>query len=107
MDCDPISTTGVIANYWSLFRRTDGALVITLTANKNNWSKGLLISADGNILTFNRSVIAGIGTNNGATNGTINYSAGNPILQGVNRVGTEGGFYSNGANAFWSPCITI
>ncbi|KAA6386860.1 MAG: hypothetical protein EZS28_017611 [Streblomastix strix] len=38
---------------------------------------------------------------NGATNGSVNYQAGNPILWGVSSVGTQGGFYSNGNNVFW------
>ncbi|KAA6381608.1 MAG: hypothetical protein EZS28_022865, partial [Streblomastix strix] len=38
---------------------------------------------------------------NGATNGSVNYSAGNPILWGVISVGAEGGFYSDGANVYW------
>ncbi|KAA6385165.1 MAG: hypothetical protein EZS28_019310 [Streblomastix strix] len=64
-------------------------------------NRGLQISADGHSLSFNGSVIAGTGATNRATNGSVNYSAGNPILWGVNCVGTEGGFYSNGTNVFW------
>ncbi|KAA6378765.1 MAG: hypothetical protein EZS28_025706, partial [Streblomastix strix] len=56
---------------------------------------------DGNTLTFNGSVIAGAGATNGAANGSVNYSAGNPILWGVNSVGTEGGFYSDGPKIYW------
>ncbi|KAA6403874.1 MAG: hypothetical protein EZS28_000598 [Streblomastix strix] len=65
-------------------KRSDGAQVITLTANQNIWSKRLLMSADGNTLTFNGSVIAGTGVTNG-----------------LNSVGTEGGFYSDGAKIYW------
>ncbi|KAA6384456.1 MAG: hypothetical protein EZS28_020016, partial [Streblomastix strix] len=69
--------------------------------NFGNDDRGLRISADGNTLSFNGSVIAGTGTTNGATNGSVNYSAGNPILWGVNYVGTEGGFYSDGTKVYW------
>ncbi|KAA6368472.1 MAG: hypothetical protein EZS28_036001 [Streblomastix strix] len=64
--------------------------------------KGLLISADGKTLTFNGSVIAGTGATNGATNGTVQNSAGNPILWNVNSVGTQSEFYRNGAKVYWS-----
>ncbi|KAA6375290.1 MAG: hypothetical protein EZS28_029183, partial [Streblomastix strix] len=59
--------------------------------------RGLCISADGNTLTFNGQVIA----RTGAANGSVNYSQGNPIVWGVNSLGTDGGFYSNGTNIFW------
>ncbi|KAA6368241.1 MAG: hypothetical protein EZS28_036232, partial [Streblomastix strix] len=64
-------------------------------------NRGLAISADGNTLTFNGSVIAGAGATNGASNGSVNYSAGNPILWGVNSVDTNGGFYSDGPKIYW------
>ncbi|KAA6370886.1 MAG: hypothetical protein EZS28_033587 [Streblomastix strix] len=60
-------------------------LTIALTGQENTANRGLRISADGNTLSFNGSVIAGVGATNGATNGT----------------GTEGGFYSNGTNICW------
>ncbi|KAA6364618.1 MAG: hypothetical protein EZS28_039855, partial [Streblomastix strix] len=47
-------------------------------------NRGLKISADGNELSFNCYVIAGTGATNGATNGSVQYSAENPILWGVN-----------------------
>ncbi|KAA6364291.1 MAG: hypothetical protein EZS28_040182, partial [Streblomastix strix] len=76
-----------------------------LTIGLNNESgaanRGLRISADGNTLSFNVSAIAGAGATNGATNGSVSYSAGNPILWGVNSVGTEGGFYSDGPKVYW------
>ncbi|KAA6391576.1 MAG: hypothetical protein EZS28_012897 [Streblomastix strix] len=61
----------------------------------------LQISADGNTLTFNRQIIVGTGSNNGASDGSVNYSAGNPILWGINSLGTEDGFYTNGTTVFW------
>ncbi|KAA6360221.1 MAG: hypothetical protein EZS28_044252 [Streblomastix strix] len=57
-----------------------------------------MISTDGNTLSFNGSIISGTGATNG---GSVNYSAGNPILWGVNSVDTNGGFYSNGTNICW------
>ncbi|KAA6400414.1 MAG: hypothetical protein EZS28_004064 [Streblomastix strix] len=82
-------------------KRSAGELIISRTADKNIDNKGLMISADGNTLSFNGSEIAGVGATNGATNCSVNYSAGNPILCGANSVGTEDGFYSNGNNVFW------
>ncbi|KAA6390279.1 MAG: hypothetical protein EZS28_014192, partial [Streblomastix strix] len=64
-------------------------------------NRGLRISADENTLSFNGSVIAGTGAISGESNGSIQYSAGNPILWGLNSTGTEGGFYSNGTNICW------
>ncbi|KAA6366242.1 MAG: hypothetical protein EZS28_038231, partial [Streblomastix strix] len=46
-------------------------------------------------------IIAGTGSNNGASDGSVNYSAGNPILWGTNSLGTEDGFYTNGTTVFW------
>ncbi|KAA6383711.1 MAG: hypothetical protein EZS28_020764 [Streblomastix strix] len=83
------------------FEATQFGLTIGLSNESGSANRGLRISADGNTLSFNGSVIAGVCTANGATNGSVNYSAGNPILWGVNSVGTEGGFYSNGNNVFW------
>ncbi|KAA6372042.1 MAG: hypothetical protein EZS28_032430, partial [Streblomastix strix] len=81
-------------------RKTFGGTTLEqLTKNIDN--KGLKISADGNTLSFNGSVIAGTSASSGAINGSVNYSAGNPILWGVNSTGTEGGFYSNGTNIYW------
>ncbi|KAA6363234.1 MAG: hypothetical protein EZS28_041239, partial [Streblomastix strix] len=60
-------------------------------------NQGLIISADGQTLTFNGQVIAG--TTSG--NGSVNYSAGNPILWGLNSVDTNGGFYSDGPKVYW------
>ncbi|KAA6369606.1 MAG: hypothetical protein EZS28_034867, partial [Streblomastix strix] len=75
---------------------------ITVKAGQEGQAdRGLQISADGNTLTFNGSVIAGTGASNGASNGSVQYSAGNPILWGENSTGTEGGFYSNGTNICW------
>ncbi|KAA6389679.1 MAG: hypothetical protein EZS28_014795 [Streblomastix strix] len=75
--------------------------VIAVASQAGDNTRGIQISADGNILTFNGSVIAGTGASNGASNGSVNYSAGNPILWVVNSTGTEGEFYSNGSNIYW------
>ncbi|KAA6366705.1 MAG: hypothetical protein EZS28_037768, partial [Streblomastix strix] len=95
------STSGEIDGQWTIIKRNAGELCICRTADQNTDNKGLIISADGNTLTFNGSVIAGAGATNGASNGSVNYSAGNPILWGVNSVGTEGGFYSDGPKIYW------
>ncbi|KAA6387757.1 MAG: hypothetical protein EZS28_016712, partial [Streblomastix strix] len=101
------STVGTVNGQWSICTPNSGfelnplGLSIQRCVDVNNPNRGLMISADGNTLTFNGSVIAGTGATNGATNGSVNYSAGNPILWGANSVDTEGGFYSNGTNICW------
>ncbi|KAA6367874.1 MAG: hypothetical protein EZS28_036599 [Streblomastix strix] len=61
----------------------------------------LLHITDRNTLNFKGSVIAGTGASNGASIGSVNYSAGNPNLWGINSADTIGGFYSNGSNICW------
>ncbi|KAA6361684.1 MAG: hypothetical protein EZS28_042789 [Streblomastix strix] len=95
------SSSGEIDGQWTIIKRNAGKLYICRTADQNTANRGLMISADGNTLSFNGSVIAGTGTTNGATNGSVNYSAGNPILWGVNSVDTNGGFYSDGPKVYW------
>ncbi|KAA6375655.1 MAG: hypothetical protein EZS28_028818 [Streblomastix strix] len=101
LGCDPNSTTGTLTDQWNIANTAAGEFRIGLASQVVQDNKGLMISADGNTLSFNGSVIAGTGTTNGATNGSVNYSAGNPILWGVNSVGTEGGFYSDGPKVYW------
>ncbi|KAA6401452.1 MAG: hypothetical protein EZS28_003021 [Streblomastix strix] len=92
---------GEIDGQWTIIKRNAGELYICRTADQNTDNKGLMISADGNTLTFNGSVIAGTGATSGVSNGSVNYSAGNPILWGVNSVDTNGGFYSDGPKVYW------
>ncbi|KAA6368219.1 MAG: hypothetical protein EZS28_036254, partial [Streblomastix strix] len=104
--CDSTQYSGQIQGQWAagIMIRQDTMtqeFVICLTSDFGNDDRGLRISADGNTLSFNGSVIAGVGATNGASSGSVQYSAGNPILWGVNSVGTEGGFYSNGTNICW------
>ncbi|KAA6375167.1 MAG: hypothetical protein EZS28_029307 [Streblomastix strix] len=75
-------------------------IAIIKAGQEGDNTRGLQISADGNTLTFNGSVIVGTCATNGASSGSINYSAGNPILWGTNSTGTEGGFQSNGTNIY-------
>ncbi|KAA6372085.1 MAG: hypothetical protein EZS28_032386, partial [Streblomastix strix] len=70
------STTGAIVGQWSIFTPPSSS-------------------------TNNPQIIAGTGAQSGASNGSVNYSAGNPILWGLNSVDTNGGFYSNGSNIYW------
>ncbi|KAA6379313.1 MAG: hypothetical protein EZS28_025159, partial [Streblomastix strix] len=93
--------SGEIDGYWTIIKRSTGELYICRTADQNTTNRGLAISADGNTLSFNGSVIAGTGAQSGSSNGSINYSAGNPISWGVNRVDTNGGFYSDGPKIYW------
>ncbi|KAA6382472.1 MAG: hypothetical protein EZS28_022001 [Streblomastix strix] len=95
------SSSGEIDGQWTIVKRNAGELYICRTADQNTDNRGLMISADGNQLSFNGSVIAGTGAQSGSANGSVNYSAGNPILWGVNSVDTNGGFYSDGPKIYW------
>ncbi|KAA6381754.1 MAG: hypothetical protein EZS28_022723, partial [Streblomastix strix] len=103
---DPAQYSGQIQGQWAagIMIRQDTMsqeFVICLTSDFGNDNRGLRISADGNTLSFNGSVIAGTGASTGASNGSVNYSAGNPILWGLNSVDTNGGFYSDGPKVYW------
>ncbi|KAA6391668.1 MAG: hypothetical protein EZS28_012806 [Streblomastix strix] len=104
-----IATTGTIVNQWQIYTSNANlGLKICLSADADNTNRELLISADGNTLTFNGSVIAGTGATNGATNGQVNYSAGNPILRSVKSEDTTGRFYCDGAKVYWrAKLITL
>ncbi|KAA6382183.1 MAG: hypothetical protein EZS28_022290, partial [Streblomastix strix] len=101
LGCDPNSTSGTLSDQWNIADTAAGEFRIGVGSQVVQDNKGLIISADGNTLSFNGSVIAGVGATNGASNGSVNYSVGNPILWGVNSVGTEGGFYSDGPKVYW------
>ncbi|KAA6359071.1 MAG: hypothetical protein EZS28_045402, partial [Streblomastix strix] len=98
---------GTTQNQWQIvsqpsnFDQNPLGLTIGLSNESGAANRGLRISADGNTLSFNGSVIAGTGASTGASNGSVNYSAGNPILQGLNSVDTNGGFYSDGPKVYW------
>ncbi|KAA6386556.1 MAG: hypothetical protein EZS28_017918 [Streblomastix strix] len=97
--------TGYSTNYSQGLRIGRSAagcgLTIGLSNEGGSANRGLRISADGNTLSFNGSVIAGTGAQSGASNGSVNYSADNPILLGANSVDTNGGFYSDGPKVYW------
>ncbi|KAA6368801.1 MAG: hypothetical protein EZS28_035672, partial [Streblomastix strix] len=97
----PTSSSAEIDGQWTIIKRSTGELYICRTADQSTANRGLAISADGNTLSFNGSVVASTGASNGAANVSVNHSAGNPILCSVNSTGTEGGFYSNGSNIYW------
>ncbi|KAA6384593.1 MAG: hypothetical protein EZS28_019883 [Streblomastix strix] len=101
LGCNPQSTSGTMEGQWNIVNTPDGQLQIGVNTQIGQPNQGLLISADGQTLTFNGSVIAGTGVSTGAANGSVNYSAGNPILWGVNCTDPIGGFYSNGTNIYW------
>ncbi|KAA6363949.1 MAG: hypothetical protein EZS28_040524, partial [Streblomastix strix] len=99
--CDPNSTTGTLSDQWNIAVTAYGEFRLGLGTQVVQANKGLVISADGNSLSFIGSVIAGTGATSGASNGSVNYSAGNPILWGLNGVDTNGGFYSDGPKVYW------
>ncbi|KAA6394592.1 MAG: hypothetical protein EZS28_009883 [Streblomastix strix] len=55
--CDPNSTSGAIANQWSMYKKVDCSLLIVRTSEQNTANRGLQISADGNTLKFNGRVL--------------------------------------------------
>ncbi|KAA6374599.1 MAG: hypothetical protein EZS28_029876 [Streblomastix strix] len=101
LGCDPNSTTDTLSDQWNIANTADGEFRIGVGSQVVQPNQGLIISADGNTLTFNGSVIAGTGATSAASNGSVNYSAGNPILWGLNSVDTNGGFYSDGPKIYW------
>ncbi|KAA6390658.1 MAG: hypothetical protein EZS28_013816 [Streblomastix strix] len=101
LGCDPNSQTGTLSDQWNIANSSDGQFRIGLGSQIVQANKGLIMSADGNTLSFNGSVIAGTGASTGASNGSVNYSAGNPILWGLNSMDTNGGFYSDGPKVYW------
>ncbi|KAA6364772.1 MAG: hypothetical protein EZS28_039702 [Streblomastix strix] len=101
LGCNPNSTSGTMEGQWDIVNTPDGQLQIGVNIQIGQPNQGLLISADGSTLSFNGSVIAGTGATTGASNGSVNYSTGNPILWGLNSVDTNGGFYSDGPKIYW------
>ncbi|KAA6399009.1 MAG: hypothetical protein EZS28_005468 [Streblomastix strix] len=101
LGCDQNSTTGTLSDQWNIANTSTGEFRIEVGTQVVQDNKGPMISADGNTLSFNGSVIAGTGATSGASNGSVNYSTGNPILWGVNSVDTNGGFYSDGPKVYW------
>ncbi|KAA6360326.1 MAG: hypothetical protein EZS28_044147, partial [Streblomastix strix] len=75
LGCDPNSTTGTISVEWSIVNTHDGEFRIGVGDQLLQSDQGLKISADGNTLSFNGSVIAGTGAYSGASNRSVNYSA--------------------------------
>ncbi|KAA6392851.1 MAG: hypothetical protein EZS28_011625 [Streblomastix strix] len=93
---DPNSNSGKIDNQWLVGSTgNNGAnplgFVIVKAGQEDQTDRGLLISADGNILTFNGQVIA---------SGSVNHSQVNPIVWNTKSLGTDGGFYSDGTTVF-------
>ncbi|KAA6400716.1 MAG: hypothetical protein EZS28_003756 [Streblomastix strix] len=80
LGCNPNSICASLTNQWNIVNTPIGELRIGVSDQLLQDNKGLEISTDGNSLSFNRTVIAGAGEQSGASNGSINYSAGNPIL---------------------------
>ncbi|KAA6361299.1 MAG: hypothetical protein EZS28_043173, partial [Streblomastix strix] len=94
------STSGEIDGQWTIIKRNAGELCICRTADQNTDNKGLVISADGNTLTFNGSVIAGTGASNGSDSSVL-YSQGKAVQWGINS-SQSGGLYASGQNLYWN-----
>ncbi|KAA6386748.1 MAG: hypothetical protein EZS28_017729 [Streblomastix strix] len=94
------STSGEIDGQWTIIKRNAGELCICRTADQNTDNRGLMISADGNTLTFNGSVIAGTGASNGGDSSVL-YSQGKAVQWGINS-SQSGGLYASGQNLYWN-----
>ncbi|KAA6360666.1 MAG: hypothetical protein EZS28_043807, partial [Streblomastix strix] len=57
LGCDPNSTTGTISGQWSIVNTYDGDFRIGVGEQLFNENQGLMISADGQTLTFNGRVL--------------------------------------------------
>ncbi|KAA6392733.1 MAG: hypothetical protein EZS28_011738, partial [Streblomastix strix] len=116
LGCSRTSNSGAIQGQWVIYTPSTSAvqapnsLIIAVANQASDVTRGLQISVDGNTLSFNGQVIAQtnpttgqttISGSSGSTSGSVQYSAGNPIIWGENSTGTEGGFYSNGTNICW------
>ncbi|KAA6403125.1 MAG: hypothetical protein EZS28_001354 [Streblomastix strix] len=115
--CSRTSNSGAIQGQWVVYTPSTAAvqapqsLIIAVANQASDITRGLQISIDGNTLSFNDQVIAQTNptagqttissSSSGATNGSVNYSAGNPIIWGVNSVDTNGGFYCDGPKVYW------
>ncbi|KAA6363289.1 MAG: hypothetical protein EZS28_041184, partial [Streblomastix strix] len=110
------SNSGAIQGQWVIYTPSTSAVqapnsfIIAVANQASDVTRGLQISVDGNTLSFNGQVIeqtnpttgqTTISGSSGSSSGSVQYSAGNPILWGENSTGTEGGFYSNGTNICW------
>ncbi|KAA6324602.1 MAG: hypothetical protein EZS28_054172, partial [Streblomastix strix] len=74
LGCSRTSNSGAIEGQWVIYTPSTKSLIIAVASQAEDITRGLQISADGNTLSFNGSVIAGAGATNGATNGSVNYS---------------------------------
>ncbi|KAA6343609.1 MAG: hypothetical protein EZS28_052299 [Streblomastix strix] len=117
LGCSRTSNGGSIDGQWVICSPPINSVqapynfIIAVASQAQDLTRGLQISADGNTLSFNGQFIAQTNpttgqttissSSNGAANGSVNYSAGNPILWGVNSVDTNGGFYSDGPKVYW------
>ncbi|KAA6386511.1 MAG: hypothetical protein EZS28_017963 [Streblomastix strix] len=86
LGCNSNTSSGTLSDQWCIVNTPTGELRIGVREQLLYDNKGLMISADGNTLPFNGSVIAGTGASNGAANGSVNYSA---------------GFQSDGPKVYW------
>ncbi|KAA6388420.1 MAG: hypothetical protein EZS28_016053 [Streblomastix strix] len=116
LGCSRTSNSGVIQGQWVIYTPSTASvqapqsLIIAIANQASDITRGLQISIDGNTLSFNGQVIAQTNPTTGQTtisssssgtgNGSVNYSAGNPILWGLNGVDTNGGFYSDGPKVY-------
>ncbi|KAA6384336.1 MAG: hypothetical protein EZS28_020138 [Streblomastix strix] len=98
--CDPNSSTGTLTSQWNISVFETGELKIGHGAQVMQANKGLMISADGNTLSFNGTVIAGTGASTGGDS-SVTYSQGKAVQWGTNST-QSGGLYASGQNLYWN-----
>ncbi|KAA6353724.1 MAG: hypothetical protein EZS28_050749, partial [Streblomastix strix] len=103
--CDPNSSTGTLSNQWNIAVTEDGEFRLGLGTQVVQANKGLVISADGNTLSFNGTVIAGTGASNGGDSSVL-YSQGKAVQWGINS-SQSGGLYASGQNLYWNARTDI
>ncbi|KAA6363448.1 MAG: hypothetical protein EZS28_041025 [Streblomastix strix] len=104
LGCSPDSNSGYINNQWLIGSAGNDALnplgfTIVKAGQESQANRGLMISADGNTLSFNGVIIAGTGATGGDS--SVLYSQGKAVQWGINS-SQSGGLYASGQNLYWN-----
>ncbi|KAA6355577.1 MAG: hypothetical protein EZS28_048896, partial [Streblomastix strix] len=106
LGCSRTTNIGQIAGQWAIHTSPSNhvnnplGFKITLASDSGDNTRGLQISADGNTLSFNGTVIAGTGATNGGDS-SVTYSQGKAVQWGINS-SQSGGLYASGQNLYWN-----
>ncbi|KAA6402138.1 MAG: hypothetical protein EZS28_002338 [Streblomastix strix] len=97
---NPNQTAGTISSQRSIVSTPTGELRVEVGEQFLQDNQVLMISADGNTLTFNGAVISGTDVQNNGDS-SITYSKGKAVQWDINSTNT-GGLYANGQNLYWN-----